>query len=98
VWAMDGSVKAYNRGKTHFLEVDFNESFKGFIPIDLKRLEDGVKGLKDESRIYRVENIDNFYPDYISLLQNEKCIIQPMLSPLLISGKYASLPLTLGIC
>jgi len=24
IWAVDGSVKAYNRGKTQFLEVDFN--------------------------------------------------------------------------
>jgi len=51
VWAVDGSVKAYNRGRTLFLEVDFNEGFNGFIPIDLKRLEDGVKGLRDEDQI-----------------------------------------------
>jgi len=48
VWVGDGSVKAYNRCRTHFLEVDFNEGFKGFIPIDLKRLEGEVKGLKDK--------------------------------------------------
>jgi len=65
VWAVDGSVKAYNRGRTHFLEVDFNEGFKGFIPIDLKRLEVEVKGLRNGDQIYRVENIDNIYPDYV---------------------------------
>jgi len=59
------------------LEGDFDEVFRWFILIDLKRLEGEVRGLRDGDQMYRVENIENIVTPYKEICYTADVIATP---------------------